>query len=103
MYVLVVANMDKYPEALYRLSAVMDYFHENSVFEQHTYKKKGFPTVQIPKLIVEMENMDFQMTHSLWQTIGASYQPSILYKVRMISIDNEFTPQQRITSVNQVN
>ena len=38
------------------------------------------------KLEYEIEKLGYHQMHSLWTAMGAKYQPSVIYKVRLITI-----------------
>lgn len=52
----------------------------------------GLPS-GLEKLIFEMEPCDFHQLSHIWGTVGAKYLPSVLYKIRMIIIDDEAVSQ----------
>lgn len=72
-----------YPEALKFLSAVISFFQANCVFN-HSNTPDLDPNVE--KLTFEIVNQDLQNQSHLWGTLGGKYLPSILYKVRMVTI-----------------
>jgi hypothetical protein len=41
----------------------------------------------IDKLVFELLKTDYQSTNYLWNSLGAKYVPSMIYKVRMLTID----------------
>ncbi len=65
----------------------------------------GFPE-SVNKLLFEMETIDLNQLGHLWGAIGVKYMPSVLYKVKMITIDDstikEFIPSviELSTTVN---
>jgi hypothetical protein len=71
-------------EALKFLAVVIGFFQGKNVFT--SLNSPGLP-LQIGKLIFEMYNLSFQEQNNLWGSMGAKYVPSILYKVRMVTID----------------
>jgi hypothetical protein len=42
----------------------------------------------VERLIFEMESLDFHQQSHLWGSIGAKYIPSVVYKMRMMIIDD---------------
>ncbi|MCB0402369.1 MAG: DUF4255 domain-containing protein [Flavobacteriales bacterium] len=85
LYLLVSANYDSgnYTEALKMLSTVIGVFQANTYFT-----KDKNPTMQAPleKLTFEIFNLPINELSHIWSGIGAKYVPSIVYKVRMITI-----------------
>lgn len=92
LFVLVSANYQKYNTALQYLSAVVRCFQANNVF---TKEKVPGMDPSIEKLIVELYTLNFEQQNHLWGTLGAKYIPSVLYRVRLIAI------QEAIKSAEQ--
>lgn len=84
---MVAANFTTkgYPESLWYLSRVVDFFQQHSVFDHHTS-----PSLDpgIDKLILDMEHLDRRELHHIWSMFGGKYMPSALYRVRMIGMDS---------------
>ena len=68
------------------ISAVIAFFQNKPVFNQQN--SPGL-TDGMEKLSFEIFNMSIQEQSNLWSTIGAKYLPSILYKVRVITVDEK--------------
>lgn len=83
---LFTANFDKYETALKFLTATIAFFQANPTFtpERHPNLPDG-----LKKLTFEIENAAYEKTHNLWNSLGAKYKPSIIYKARHVSIDAE--------------
>lgn len=81
--ILVSANFDDYSETLKFLNAVILFFQINTSLSVHTSAAipKG-----LNKLEFEMEKLTYQQMQSLWTAMGAKYQPSIIYKMRLLTI-----------------
>jgi len=73
-----------YPEALKSISATMRFFQMNPVLDH-----QNTPDLdrRIDRLVLEIENLDIQQLSNLWGILSTRYLPSILYKVRMVTID----------------
>lgn len=93
LYLLVSANYDSgnYTEALKMLSSVIGVFQANTYF---TREKN--PTMQNPleKLTFEIYNLPINELSHIWSGIGAKYVPSIVYKVRMITIKEDLITKE---------
>jgi hypothetical protein len=46
---------------------------------------------RIQKLIVDLCTLNFEQINHLWSTLGGKYLPSVLYKVRQLTIDEDST------------
>ncbi|MFT5654872.1 MAG: hypothetical protein ACI9XU_000586 [Arenicella sp.] len=83
---LFTANFDDYEESLKFLTRTISFFQANMSFNANNLP--GMPR-GVSKLNFQIENSSFLETHNLWSAMGAKYQPSIIYKIRHISIDSE--------------
>jgi hypothetical protein len=84
--VMVAANFggNNYPEALKLISAVVAFFQGRPVLDHaNTPELDG----GIDRLTLEIENLDTAALSNLWSVLGGKYLPSVLYKVRMVSVD----------------
>jgi len=73
-------------DALKFLSAVIAFFKIKPLF----YPGEQFNLPDgLDKLSFEISNMSIQEQSNLWSAIGAKYLPSILYKVRLVTIDEK--------------
>jgi hypothetical protein len=88
LYVLVSFTQNSYDVALQSLSTVIRFFQYRNVFNQ-----QNSPTLPdgVGKLILDMFTLNFEQVNHLWGTLGGKYYPNVLYKVRMVTIE-ENTP-----------
>jgi hypothetical protein len=84
LYILAAASFaGNYDEALKLLSAVLGFFQGRQVFTVQNVA--GFPR-GLEKLTLEIVNLDLQGLNNLWGNIGGKYLPSVLYKARMLTV-----------------
>lgn len=90
LYLMVVANFtdSNYNESLKFMSSVISYFQLQPVFN---HQNSPDLDESIEKIILDIENVKSHDQSNLWSMIGAKYMPSILYKIRMVSIDPKAT------------
>jgi hypothetical protein len=81
LYALVAVNFAKYKTGLEYLSAAIRFFQGKSVFTPDNTPEMD-PAIQ--KLIVEMMTLNFEQQNHLWASLGAKYLPSVLYRIRML-------------------
>ncbi|WP_298423858.1 DUF4255 domain-containing protein [uncultured Kordia sp.] len=87
LFMLVTPNFDDYSEALKFLSATMQFFQTNELIDATKYA--NIPE-EIGKLEYEFQKGDgYMQMQNLWTALGAKYQPSIIYKIRMITIASD--------------
>jgi hypothetical protein len=73
-----------YPEALKSISTTMRFFQMNPVFgHQNTPDLDR----RIDRLALDVENLDIPQLSNLWGILSTRYLPSVMYKVRMVTID----------------
>lgn len=84
LYVLIASHSsDNHNTGLIRLGHVVDFFQLKHVFSRQTA-----PTLPdgISRLVVELITLTFEQQNHLWGTLGSKYMPSVLYKVRMLTV-----------------
>lgn len=88
LYILFTANFGKnnYEESLKFLSAVIRCFQGKNVFD---HQNAPGLNENIEKLIAELVTLSFEQQNHLWGTIGAKYMPSVMYKIRMLTIQED--------------
>ncbi len=72
-----------YPEALKFLSGAIHFFHERPVLDHQN--TPGLDQ-RLDKLVLNIENLSSAEMHSLWGIHSGRYLPSVLYRIRMVSI-----------------
>ncbi|MBN1301232.1 MAG: DUF4255 domain-containing protein [Melioribacteraceae bacterium] len=88
LFVLISANFSDYDKGLQYLSAVIRCFQSNNVF---THENTPEMDSTLEKLIVELFTLNFEQQNHLWGALGAKYVPSVLYRVRLITVQESLT------------
>jgi hypothetical protein len=72
-----------YEESLRELGAVISFFQANPVMNH-----QNTPDLDdnIEKLVFEYTNQDMQSLNYVWGMLGGKFAPSVMYKMRMITI-----------------
>jgi Pvc16 N-terminal domain len=72
-----------YEESLRELSAIISFFQANTVLNH-----QNTPDLddRIDRLVFEYTNQDMQSMNYIWGMLGGKFAPSVLYKVRMVTI-----------------
>ena len=73
-----------YQEGLKFLSKTISYFQGQSVFDHQN--SPGLDR-NIDKLVLDIQNLSIDELSNLWGILSGKYLPSVLYKVRMVSYD----------------
>jgi hypothetical protein len=87
-FVLFAANYahSQYEEGLKKISHLITFFQRRNVFTPAN--TPPFGVANIDKLIWELHPMSFEELNHLWSINGGKYLPSVLYKVRMVLIED---------------
>jgi hypothetical protein len=91
LFILFAANFSDYLTAIKYLSAVLGFFQSNTVFTPRT-----FPALdpEIERLVVELSSLSLEQQNHLWGYLGGKYLPSVLYKVRVVRIQESLVRSQ---------
>lgn len=84
VYAMVAANFSgaNYAEGLKFLSNAVGFFQRQPVFDQYLTPDLDR---RITKLVLDIENLNMQDLSSVWGALSGHYQPSVLYKIRMVA------------------
>ncbi|HZH71373.1 MAG TPA: DUF4255 domain-containing protein [Mariniphaga sp.] len=74
-----------YGLSIQSLQEVIEFFQKKHLFD-HLNTPDLHPGIE--KLILEMVSLNFEQLQQLWSMLGGKYQPSIIYKIRMVTIDS---------------
>ncbi|WAC71484.1 DUF4255 domain-containing protein [Roseateles sp. SL47] len=83
---MIAANFggSTYPEGLKLLSSTLAFFQSRPVFDHHnTPDLDG----RIDRLVLDLENLNFSELSQVWGLFGGRYMPSVMYRLRLITID----------------
>lgn len=96
--VLFAATHDDYTTALRQLEKVIRFFQIKNVFTpENTAELNQTNTVNgffIEKIIFDWVNLNLEQVHQLWTTLGGHYMPSVVFKLRMITIDENIIQRE---------
>jgi hypothetical protein len=100
LYCLFAVNHSSYDTSLQYLSLIIQFFqYRNFINHKNTPPDNGLVLDQkIDKLIFDMIAMNFEQVNHLWATLGGKYLPSVLYKVRMVTIEDD-TPEMEADTI----
>lgn len=84
LYILFALNRNTYAQSLEGLSHIIQFFQFQNVFTPVTHPALDG---KIEKVVVDLYSLNFEQINHLWSTMGGKYLPSVLYKVRQITID----------------
>ena len=82
---LCVSNFESYEESLKFLNEILSFFQchlSMDIFSNDRMESIG-------KLTLEVDPQTFVDMHNLWNSMGAKYQPSLVFKARHITVQEE--------------
>jgi len=84
LFTLITPNFDNYIEAIKFLDASIQFFQINEMID--ATKNAAIPP-ELGKLEYEFQKGEnYMQMQNLWTALGAKYQPSVIYKVRLVTI-----------------
>lgn len=100
LYVLIASCFEaaRYEESVKLLSHAVTCFQEHPVIDKYTHPELSDG---IEKLMLDIENIEFSELSNIWSVLGGNYLPSILYKVRMVSISSN-SVKSRLIKVGEL-
>ncbi|NOT50450.1 MAG: DUF4255 domain-containing protein [Chitinophagaceae bacterium] len=88
LYMLISINRSNYGQSLAWLSHIMQFFQYQNVFTPISHPSLDS---RIVKLMTELYSLNFEQVNHLWSTLGGKYLPSVMYKIRQVSLDEDLT------------
>jgi len=84
LYVMISVNRTDYGDSLKYLALIIQFFQS-----QHVFTPVSNPSldIRIQKMIVDLFSVNFEQLNQIWSVLGGKYLPSVLYKIRQITID----------------
>ncbi|UCV27924.1 DUF4255 domain-containing protein [Ferribacterium limneticum] len=95
---LFAARMNDYPLTLKALSNVLTFFQSHPAFSADDYPALDS---RIGKIVMELYSVTPETLNQIWASVGAKYQPSVLYRARLVTIQDQepFMPGAPITDI----
>ena len=86
LYLVFAANFPdpNYIESLRYVSMIIEFFQGHSVFDR---SNTPMLSSNIDKVMLDYVNLDFNELNNLWSLVGAKYIPSAVYKMRMLTFN----------------
>jgi len=86
-----------YEESLRFISFILAFFQGKNVFNQQNSPALDH---RIEKLIFDLQSYSQDQVNNIWASLGAKYMPSVVYKMRMLNIDDSIIREYRPTISN---
>ncbi len=99
LYLLFSANFTDYLTSITYLAAVIGFFQA-----RHVFTPESSPSMdpRIERLNVELYSLNLEQQNHLWGYLGGKYLPSVVYKVRLVRIQEGIVRREgeRITHID---
>ncbi|MDZ7695064.1 MAG: DUF4255 domain-containing protein [Balneolaceae bacterium] len=99
LFLLFVARFGKYDEALKAISLVISFFQSRNVFDGTQYPSMD---ESLDRLVFDLQTMNFEQMNHLWGALGAKYMPSVLYKMRVLIVQEKET-EGEVLPIKEIN
>ena len=86
LYIVLAVNRTDYAESLKWLAYIIQFFQYQKVFTPQSHPGLD-PKIQ--KLMLDLHSLGFEQINHLWSILGGKYMPSVLYKIRQVTIDED--------------
>ncbi|MCP4117480.1 MAG: DUF4255 domain-containing protein [Desulfobacteraceae bacterium] len=90
LYLLFVANFKDYEDSIKNISSVIGFFQANNVFQPETHPELSS---SIEKIVFELSSHSFEQMSYVWGILGTNYRPSIMYRMRLVVIQEGLRKQ----------
>jgi hypothetical protein len=94
------AATHEYVNALPLLEKVIRFFQIKNVFTPVNTPELAavneVNNINIEKIIFDWVNLNLEQVHQLWTTLGGHYMPSVVFKMRMITIDENVIQKEAL-------
>jgi len=88
LYVMFSCADSNHLEALKKISRVALFFQRKNVFTREN-AAAAFPVeAGVEKIILDLFTLNFEQINHLWGILGGKYAPSVLYKIRIVAVQN---------------
>ena len=84
--VMFAANYKHHDQALKYTSLILTYFQSHHLFTHTQYSAMD---EKLEQLTVELQSLNFDQLNQIWAYIGAKQLPSVIYKIRGVSIQDQ--------------
>jgi Pvc16 N-terminal domain len=87
LYLLFSCASDDYETALRKIGMVISFFQEHYVFP---FEKDKVPLPEdIERIVLDIHTLNFEQINHLWGILGGKYLPSVVYRARLVEVQNK--------------
>ncbi|TDD96014.1 DUF4255 domain-containing protein [Flavobacterium cellulosilyticum] len=107
-------DLSKYLDGIDKLKTIISYFQQNNSFyyknddsemiEYATFlTKTDIEQAKYIKITMELVSLSMEQLNQMWSYLGSKYMPSVLYKMRLCSIQSTTTIQEKVIQTVKIN
>lgn len=89
---LLAFEFEDYGTSLQRIAETVDFFQSKKWFTAENERAANPFPAELHKLILDLQQMNFEQLNHIWSISGGAHFPSLLYKIRLVKIQ----PQDEI-------
>lgn len=86
LFVMCAANFKNYDQSLKYITHILTFFQARPVFSPESYPALGS---NIERLVIELQKLNYDQLNQIWAFIGAKQLPAVVYRIGMISLQDE--------------
>lgn len=111
LYLIITANYThqaedtestEYIEGLKQLSYIISFFQQRNVFTPANSPAMATVDPNLEKLVIELFSYSFEQLYNFWSVVGAKYLPSVLYRVRLVTVQEDL-PEFTAPAITEIN
>lgn len=87
--ILMAFEFEDYGTSLQRLGETVDFFQSKRWFTAENAREENPFPEDVHKLILDLQQLNFEQLNHIWSISGGTQFPSLLYKVRLVKIQPE--------------
>jgi len=86
IYILIAANFSTYSDNLKLITHILQFFQA-----QNSFTPISHPALdnRIEELNADLFTLNFEQINHIWSTLGGKYLPSVMYKIRQVTLEDE--------------
>lgn len=92
IHVLMAFEFTDYGTSLQRMGETVDFFQSSRWFSAENERAENPFPPDLQKLVLDLQNLNFEQMNHIWSISGGAHYPSLLYKIRLVKIQ----PQEEV-------
>lgn len=84
LYIVVAFDFDDYGAGLNLLAKTLEFFQAMPILDAALQRQGRILPPALQRVLIDVQNCDMAQLSDLWKINGGTYQPSLLYRVRLV-------------------